>query len=76
MAAIQTKKVWVGMMRSRSNRRHETERVKANRAGYRCFGVSVSETPKLCSCYMCGNPRKWFNEKTIQEKKMFQSGAY
>lgn len=22
-----------------------------------------------CSCYMCGNPRKWWNEKTWQEKK-------
>jgi len=23
----------------------------------------------LCSCHMCGNPRKHFNEKTMQEKK-------
>jgi hypothetical protein len=22
-----------------------------------------------CSCYMCGNPRKHFNEKTIAERK-------
>lgn len=22
-----------------------------------------------CSCPACGNPRKWFNEKTRQEKK-------
>lgn len=22
-----------------------------------------------CSCWMCGNPRKYFNEKTIQERK-------
>ena len=22
-----------------------------------------------CSCWMCGNPRKYFNEETIQEKK-------
>jgi ribosomal protein L44E len=21
------------------------------------------------NCYMCGNPRKFFNEKTIQEKR-------
>lgn len=27
---------------------------------------------KLCSCHMCGNPRKWFNEKTMQEKKIDQ----
>jgi len=25
---------------------------------------------KVCSCYMCGNPRKWWRKsKTIQEKK-------
>jgi serine/threonine protein phosphatase PrpC len=23
-------------------------------------------------CYMCGNPRRWFKETTIQEKKFFQ----
>lgn len=26
-------------------------------------------TTKVCSCFMCGNPRKFFNEKTIQEKR-------
>ena len=24
---------------------------------------------KLCSCHMCGNPRKFFNAKTLQEQK-------
>ena len=24
---------------------------------------------KCCSCYMCGNPRKWWNELTFQEIK-------
>ena len=24
---------------------------------------------KACSCDMCGNPRKWWNEITFQEKK-------
>ena len=28
-----------------------------------------SHTPCGCSCYMCGNPRKYYNEKTIQELK-------
>ena len=23
-------------------------------------------------CYMCGNPRKWFKEPTMQEKKFLQ----
>lgn len=24
------------------------------------------------NCWMCGNPRKFFKERTIQEKRMFQ----
>jgi len=28
---------------------------------------------KRCSCPMCGNPRKWYKEKTIQEKKADES---
>jgi hypothetical protein len=24
---------------------------------------------KVCSCHMCGNPRKHWKEKTIQEKR-------
>ena len=30
----------------------------------------LAHTPHNCSCYMCGNPRKWWHQKTIQEKKM------
>ena len=26
-------------------------------------------TPQRCSCYVCGNPRKWWKEITEQEKK-------
>lgn len=29
----------------------------------------ISDHLKACSCSMCGNPRKYFNEKTLQEKK-------
>lgn len=25
-----------------------------------------------CSCWMCGNPRKYWNQKTLQEKKFSQ----
>jgi hypothetical protein len=25
-----------------------------------------------CSCHMCGNPRKYWNEPTIQEKRISQ----
>ena len=27
-----------------------------------------SHTPCRCSCYMCGNPRKHYNEKTKNER--------
>lgn len=27
---------------------------------------------KLCSCYACGNPRRHFDEKTMQEKRADQ----
>ena len=29
----------------------------------------VARTPAACSCYMCGNPRKHWNELTMQEKR-------
>lgn len=29
----------------------------------------LRNTTKLCSCCMCGNSRKFFNEKTLQEKR-------
>jgi len=29
----------------------------------------LANTPKPCSCHMCGNPRKFFKEKTVQEKR-------
>ena len=60
----------------RSERRHEAERLKAKRSKYRGTGAVMAETPKPCSCYMCGNPRKWFDKRTIQERTMFQKGAF
>ena len=34
----------------------------------------LRNTTKPCSCAMCGNPRKFFNEKTLQEKRIEDSG--
>jgi hypothetical protein len=28
-----------------------------------------SRTPKVCSCFMCGNPRRFHGEPTIQERR-------
>ena len=57
---------------SRADRRHDAQRVKANRLKHHLTGVQTAETPALCSCPMCGNPRKWFKQQTIQERRMFQ----
>jgi len=29
----------------------------------------VVDTPTPCSCWMCGNPRRYFNESTQQERR-------
>jgi hypothetical protein len=58
----------------RAIRRHHRERLKRNRKsiwGYEDktplqLGVAV-DTPKRCSCFMCGNERKYFNRKTRKE---------
>lgn len=68
----------------RSIRRHHKERLKEKRKDYcsndlwneeeqeeRCLCISI-DTPKRCSCWMCGNPRRYMKGKekyTIQELK-------
>ncbi|KMO20794.1 hypothetical protein QR78_09875 [Methylobacterium indicum] len=32
-----------------------------------------SRTPTPCSCWMCGNPRRWLDEVTVQERRAFQA---
>lgn len=59
---------------NRAVRRHHTSRLKKNRANYwnwqskdpRCLGMVV-HTPKLCSCFMCGNARKFYRRLDIDE---------
>ncbi len=54
-------------------KRHHRERLKRYRRHY--FGRKLSDkhlgiavgTPKPCSCFVCGNPRRYFNEKTLAE---------
>jgi hypothetical protein len=31
--------------------------------------VILADHLKNCSCYMCGNPRRWWREKTLKEKQ-------
>ena len=35
----------------------------------RAIGKHYSTHGASCSCYMCGNPRKHFNEPSLAEKK-------
>lgn len=62
-------------------KRHHNARIKKNRQHYwgykdevldeRRLGI-VSKTPHPCTCYMCGNPRHFHDELTIQEQKFKQ----
>lgn len=60
----------------RSVRRHHVERLKVSRRflGGRDLASdakalhSAVDTPTPCSCYMCGNPRRYFNEASMQER--------
>ncbi len=61
--------------KKRASRRHHRARLKKKRQYYRgrrltdaALGIVVN-TPTLCSCWMCGNPRKYFGEQTIQERR-------
>lgn len=67
---------------SRALRRHHDARLKKKRQYYysyrqgrlspRQLGL-VLHTPALCSCYMCGNPRKYFGERSVQERRWMQA---
>jgi len=62
----------------RAIRRHHYERLKRKRIrdnywyhgtlSERWLGIAIN-TPTPCSCWMCGNPRKYFKQKTRQEIK-------
>jgi len=70
----------MNMKLKRSERRHHLARMKKKyRRNFswlylsdaRSIGITA-RTPKRCSCFMCGNPRKYFKVKTIQEQKSDQ----
>jgi hypothetical protein len=64
----------------RTLRRHHAARLKDNRRFY--YGVDLRQkaqglgmvvaTPAPCSCWMCSNRRKYFQERTVQERRWFQ----
>lgn len=56
-------------------RRHHTQRLKKKRSTYK--GGHAGSTPRMlgiylhnpctCSCWMCGNERKYFKKRTVKE---------
>jgi len=64
-------------MKTRDERIAQRERLRTKRRYYwgqdlffeknSCTKMII-DTPTPCSCWMCGNPRKYFGEKTLQEK--------
>jgi len=64
-------------MRSRAERRHHELRVKKRVGNY--YGGYARDNPRhigkiaharrLCSCNLCGNPRRYFGERTLQERR-------
>lgn len=70
-------------MSKRAERRHHYQRLKRKRyrelkangllIDEKHLGYAVSTHNAGCSCHMCGNPRKYYNDKTIQEQKQDES---
>lgn len=66
-------------------RRCHYRRLQKKRSGY-WFGYEIKHspresgmiatTPHPCSRCCCGNPRKYFNEKTMQERRKFQRNGH
>ncbi|MGR8941214.1 MAG: hypothetical protein ACU83V_04770 [Gammaproteobacteria bacterium] len=62
----------------RGIRRHHLQRLKKARTFDQAIGESRQgdgaalsrhvNTPAKCSCWMCGNPRRYFDEKSRQER--------
>ena len=67
-------------MAGTARRRADRARLKKKRVFWWCSKDRKSDTqlgrlidtPTPCSCWMCGNPRRYFNERTIQEQRWFQ----
>lgn len=69
----------------RSERRHQARRVKARfyrkQRVHECWLTNernaglYANHGKVCSCFMCGNPRKYWGDPTMQEKRANQARA-
>lgn len=67
------------MEKGRAYRRAQAARLKARRRRYynaargeRDVGLLLN-TATRCSCWMCGNPRRYGGERTLQERRQGQA---
>lgn len=65
-------------MRSRAYRRFQLDKKKAKARKIYPHDENATWANHLqgCSCYLCGNPRKWFNAKTMQELRADSAQHY
>ena len=63
----------------RARRRRDLIRMKAKARRLNVSGgvdrARHADYLAVCSCWMCGNPRRFFGETTIQEKRAFSADA-
>lgn len=70
----------------RAMRRYHRERLLRRRLRQWNYGayypwtaremIRYIDTPCTCSCPYCGNPRKWFKQPTLQERRAAQVERY
>lgn len=60
---------------SRALRRAHKARMtkKAHKVYGKHYHPKLVDNLANCSCTMCGNPRKWFGELTIQERRCVEA---
>lgn len=61
----------------RALRRNQKAKVKAKarRIYPHDRAAKAADYLAVCSCWMCGNPRKWYGEPTLQERKAWLDEA-
>lgn len=62
---------------NRTERRAKNELIKAKRSKYHASTCLKSaglllNTATRCSCFLCGNPRRHFGQRTVQEESLLQ----
>lgn len=55
-------------------RAHKARMIEKARKLYgKYYHPKLVNNRTACSCMMCGNPRKWFGERSIQERRCVEA---